>query len=160
MSLWKSRWSCVRLVNAATSQWIASARPSDSACDDTSMTAAVSGGRASTIAANIRWRSIASGVVRTTGCSTPPTHEVTVPIRPVWRLAACSSARVRYEVVVLPLVPVMPTIASAAVGSPLKRAAAGAIAARTSGTRTSGTPMFSGWSTTSATAPLATASGA
>ena len=39
----------------------------------------------------------------------------------------------RKAVVVLPLVPVIPTTRSSAVGSPWKRAAAGPIAARTSG---------------------------
>ena len=126
----------MRLVNAATSQWIASARCSDSACEETSITAATS--LPSRIARNVGCRSIASGVVRTTGRSAPPTHDVTVPISPVWRPDASSSARVRYEVVVLPLVPVIPTIASSAVGSPARRAAAGAIAARTSSTSTSG----------------------
>ena len=40
MSAWKSRWSWVRLVNSATSKWIASARCSASACEDTSITQA------------------------------------------------------------------------------------------------------------------------
>ena len=37
MSAWKSRWSWVRLVNSATSKWIASARCSASACEETSI---------------------------------------------------------------------------------------------------------------------------
>ena len=37
MSAWKSRWSWVRLVNSATSKWIASARCSDIACEETSI---------------------------------------------------------------------------------------------------------------------------
>jgi len=45
-------------------------------------------------------------------------------------------------------------------GSPWKRAAAGPIVDRTESTTTSGTPRPSGRSTTSATAPRATASGA
>ena len=57
--------------------------------------------------------------------------------------------------VVLPLVPVMPTTRSSAVGSPWKRAAACAIAARMSSTWTSGTPRPSGRQTTSAAAPRA-----
>ena len=65
-----------------------------------------------------------------------------------------------WVVVVLPLVPVMPTTASSAVGSPCMRAAARAIAARTSSTSSSGTPRPSGRWTTSAAAPRATASGA
>ena len=74
--------------------------------------------------------------------------------------AASSRWRTRNAVVVLPLVPVMPTTRSSAVGSPWKRAAAGPIAARTSGTSTSGTPRPSGRSHTSAAAPRSTASGA
>ena len=62
--------------------------------------------------------------------------------------------------VVLPLVPVMPTTSSSAVGSPWKRAAAGPIAARTSGTNSSGTASPSGRWQTSATAPRSTAWGA
>jgi hypothetical protein len=60
----------------------------------------------------------------------------------------------------LPFVPVIPTARSRAVGSPCRRVAAGAIAARTSSTRTSGTPSCSGRWTTSAAAPRATASAA
>ncbi len=62
--------------------------------------------------------------------------------------------------VVFPLVPVIPATRSVAVGSPLKRAAAGPMAARTSSTTTSGTPRPSDRSQTSATAPRSTASGA
>ena len=65
-----------------------------------------------------------------------------------------------WVVVVLPLVPVIPTTASSAVGSRCRRAAARAIAPRTSSTRTSGTPSPSGRWTTSAAAPRATASAA
>ena len=42
MSAWKSRWSWERFVNTATSQWMASARASASACEETSMTTAAS----------------------------------------------------------------------------------------------------------------------
>ena len=69
-------------------------------------------------------------------------------------------AEMRKAVVVLPLVPVMPTTGSRAVGSPWKRAAATAIAERTSSTQTSGTPSPSGRATTSAAAPRSTAPGA
>ena len=111
MSGWKSRWSCVRLVNTAAATWIPSARRSSSACEEISIAHASS--PASAIAANVRWRSIASGVVRTTGCSTPPITDLTVPSRPQRRSAASSSERTRNAVVVLPLVPVMPTTGSA-----------------------------------------------
>ena len=40
MSAWKSRWSWVRFVNVATSKWIESARPSDRAWEETSITQA------------------------------------------------------------------------------------------------------------------------
>ena len=115
---------------------------------------------AASISANIRCRSMASGVVRAIGRSWPPTTALTVPTRPVRRPAASSSPRTRKAEVVLPFVPVMPTARNRAVGSPCSRAAAGAIAARTSSTSTSGTPWPSGRWTTSATAPRATASSA
>ncbi len=146
----------MRLVNTATAQWIASARCSASACEETSIAQAVS--PPLSISAKVAWSSIASGVVRSVARSAPPTNEVTVPSSPQRRPAASSIPRRRKAVVVLPLVPVIPTTGSRAVGSPWNRAAAGAIAARTDGTRTSGTPRPSGRSTTSATAPRATAS--
>src|SRR4051812_9029913 len=114
----------------------------------------------STIARNAPWRSIASGVVRTPVSSRPATTVLIVPSSPQGRPAASSSPRTRKAVVVLPFVPVMPTTSSSAVGSPWKRAAAGAIAARALSTRTSGTPRPSGRSTTSAAAPRSTAAGA
>ena len=158
MSGWKSRWSWLRFVNAATAKRTPSTRRSSSACEETSIAHAAS--PASSIARNVAWRSIASGVVRTAGRSSPPTTDVTPPSRPHGRPAASSSCRTRWVVVVFPLVPVIPTTGSVAVGSPWKRAAARAIAARTSATSTSGTPSPSGRVTTSAAAPRATASGA
>src|SRR5215213_6818453 len=44
MSEWKSRWSCVRLVNAATSKRIPSARLRVSACEEISVDHAAEGG--------------------------------------------------------------------------------------------------------------------
>jgi hypothetical protein len=79
---------------------------------------------------------------------------------PVDRPAASSTSRTRKAVVVLPFVPVIPTRRSRAVGSPWKRAAAVAMAARTSSTTTSGTPRPRGRWTTRAAAPRSTASGA
>ena len=148
----------MRLVNTATATWMPSARRSSSACEEISIAHAWS--PPSSISRNVRWRSIASGVVRTVGRCSPATTEVTVPSSPHWRPAASSSERTRKAVVVLPFVPVIPTTGSRAVGSPWKRAAAIAIAARTSSTCTSGTPRPSGRATTSAAAPRATASGA
>ncbi len=105
-------------------------------------------------------RSIASGVVRTTSSSAPPTTCITVPSSPVLRPAASRISRSRKAVVVLPLVPVTPAIVSEAVGSPKKRSATGAIAARASSTRTWGTGSSRSRSTTSADAPASTAEGA
>ena len=83
----------MRFVKIAAAQWIASARCSASAWLETSMTQCVS--PASRIAANAACRSIASGVVRATSCSTPPTTDFTVPSSPVGSPAASSSARTR-----------------------------------------------------------------
>jgi hypothetical protein len=103
---------------------------------------------------------MASGVVRTTGRSSPATTDLTVPSSPQRTPAASSRPRSRNADVVLPFVPVIPATESRAVGSPWNRAPARAIAARTSSTCTSGTPSPSGRCTTSAAAPRATASGA
>ena len=148
----------MRLVNRATSKWIASQRCSESAWEETSITQAES--PASSIRLKVASRSTASGVVRTTSSSAPPTTCFTVPSRPQLRPSASMISRSRNAVVVLPLVPVIPAIASEAVGSPKKRAATGAIAARTSPTRTSATGSSRSRSTTSATAPASTAAGA
>ena len=158
MSGWKSRWSWLRLVKTEAVQWMPSARRSSSACEEISIAQATS--PASSISRNVRWRSIASGVVRSIARRSPPTIEATVPSRPHCIPAASSIARTSQAVVVLPLVPVTPTTASRAVGSPEKRAAACAIAARMSSTWTSGTPSPSGRQTTSAAAPRSIASGA
>ena len=158
MSVWKSRWSWVRLVNSATSNWTASARCSASACEETSIEQARS--PPSSIRLKVACRSIASGVVRSTSSSTPPTTCFTVPSSPHRTPAASSISRIRNAVVVLPLVPVTPTTRSSRVGSPQKRAASGAIAARASATTTCGTASSSSRSTTSAAAPASTAPGA
>jgi hypothetical protein len=106
----------VRLVKIATATWIPSARRSSSACEEISIAHAVS--PPSSISRNVRWRSIASGVVRTVGRSSPATTDVTVPSRPHCRPAASSSERTRKAVVVLPFVPVTPITGRRAVGSP------------------------------------------
>jgi hypothetical protein len=80
MSAWKSRWSCVRLVKIATSKWIASARCRVIACEETSIAQASS--PPSSICRKVPCSSIASGVVRTTSFSTPPTTCFTVPNNP------------------------------------------------------------------------------
>ena len=106
----------MRLVKTAAATWIPSARRSSSACEEISIAHATS--PPSSISRNVRWRSIASGVVRTTARSSPPTTDLTVPSSPHERPAPSSSARVRNAVVVLPLVPVIPATRSVAVGSP------------------------------------------
>ncbi len=60
---------------------------------------------ASTMRRNVRCRSIASGVVRSTGSAAPPTICSMVPSRPHCTPAASRIARVTYAVVVLPFVP-------------------------------------------------------
>ena len=75
-------------------------------------------------------------MVRSTSSSTPPTTCFTVPSNPHRIPAASSTSRTRNAVVVFPLVPVIPTTFSSAVGSPQNRAATGAIAARASATTT------------------------
>src|SRR5438132_181329 len=107
---WKSRWSCVRFVNTATSNASPSARASASACEDTSI--ATPRTPRSRMCASIACRSSASGVVWLAGRVSSPSTYWIVPITPVARPCARSSASIRYEVVVLPLVPVMPTSAS------------------------------------------------
>ena len=155
---WKSRWSWVRLVNTRTANVIPPARPRSSAWEETSIAHAWS--PSSSMRAKVAWRSTASGVVRSTSSSRPPTTLLTVPSSPHWVPVSSSRWRTRNAVVVLPLVPVIPTTFSRAVGSPWKAAAAGPIASRTLGTTTSGTPRSSGRSHTSAAAPRSTASGA
>ena len=116
MSGWKSRWSWLRFVKTEAAQWMPSARRSSSACEEISIAHATS--PASSISRNVRWRSIASGVVRSTGRASPPTIDATVPSSPLCIPAASSIARTSQAVVVLPLVPVTPTTRSSAVGSP------------------------------------------
>ena len=105
----------------------------------------------------MRCRSIASGVVRTTGRTSPPTRLSTVPRSPGRRPAAVRIAWRRNAVVVFPFVPVTPATSSSRVGSPKNTSAAVAIAARADGTTSCGTSGSTARSTTSATAPFATA---
>ena len=121
MSRWKSRWSCERLVNAATANRVPATRPRASAWLETSIATSVT--PASAITANRACRSGASGVVNAAGsrrCSpSAPTMRVpTVPSSPVVRPAATSPASSRCATVVLPLVPVTPSTCRRAVGSP------------------------------------------
>ena len=115
MSAWKSRWSWVRLVNAPTAKRIPSTRLRLSACEETSIAQARS--PASAIRLNVCCRSIASGVVRSTCSSTPPTTRFTVPRSPVWTPVRSRMWRIRNAVVVLPFVPVIPITRTSAVGS-------------------------------------------
>ena len=87
MSAWKSRWSCDRLVNTATSKLVPATRARASEWLDTSIAAAVTPRSAMT--ANSACRSGASGVVRELGSRSGPIRLSTPPIRPVrwpaWR---------------------------------------------------------------------------
>ena len=113
---WKSRWSCVRFVNAATRKRTASTRSSASPWLDTSITRWVA--RARTASRATRARSSASGVVWLAGATVDPTRVITVVESAGRQPRRASIASTRNAVVVLPFVPVMPTTSSAAVGSP------------------------------------------
>ena len=149
----------MRLVNTAAATWIPSARRSSSACEEISIAHAAS--PASSISRNVRWRSIASGVVRTTARSSPPTTDLTVPSRPEEHARALEQ-RAREE---------RGRRLAVGAGDPgdAQRRRRVAVEARRGARhrgahvrrpRTSGTPRPSGRCTTSATAPRATASGA
>ena len=158
MSGWKSRWSWLRLVNTEAVQWIPSARRSSSACEEISIAHATS--PASSISRNVRWRSIASGVVRST--ARPRRRRSTSPCRAARsasppprasRASATPSSSCRSS----PYPDHAQLGGRVAVEARRRRCA---IAARMSSTWTSGTPSPSGRQTTSAAAPRATASGA
>ena len=86
MSLWKSRWSWERLVNAPTANRVPATRPNASAWLDTSIGTCVT--PCSTITASSACRSGASGVVNALASRSPATLVSTVPISPVIRSAA------------------------------------------------------------------------
>ena len=77
-----------------------------------------------------------SGVVCVGTDDRPPTRISTVPMTPHCIPAASSTACARYALVVLPLVPVIPTTVIFAEGSPSIIAPMSAIATRESGTST------------------------
>ncbi len=135
---WKSRWSCDRLVKAATSKTTPSTRPSASAWLLTSIATAVV--PRSRMAASSACRSGASGVVRTLGSTSSPMRVSTVPSRPVERPAARSPASTRKAVVVLPLVPVIPIVTIPAAGSPCTQRAVSPSTARGSSATSTGRP--------------------
>ena len=133
----------MRLVNTAAATWIPSARRSSSACEEISIAHAAS--PPSSISRNVRWRSIASGVVRTTARSSPPTTDLTVPSSPHCAARAPRAARGQEGRRRLAVGPGDPGDAQRAPSdrrrtAPRRRA----IAARTSSTSTSGTPSPSG----------------
>ena len=112
-------------------------------------------------AANVAWRSIGPGVVREpaadgTGAPLPSKHP-SVPMLPVSpdRLSRCRASAV---VVVLPLVPVIPSSVSAAAGWPYQARASAIAALRPSRTMICGSGTFAGSSRTRAAAPRAAAS--
>ena len=93
MSLWKSRWSWERLVNAPTANRVPLARPSASAWLETSIGTCVT--PRSSITASSACRSGASGVVNPLTSRSPAIRVSTVPIRPVVSPAACRPASTR-----------------------------------------------------------------
>ena len=103
-------------MNAPTAKPTPPTRPSASAWLDTSI-ATVSVPR-SCMTASRACSSGASGVVNPVFTASSPIIVATVPISPHWRPAASSPARTKYVVVVLPLVPVTPRTAIAALGRP------------------------------------------
>ena len=92
-----------------------------SACAETSMITLCM--PASTMRRSSVCVSMGSGVVRRLGMVSSPIIEQTVPIRPVLMPAASKMLLTRKLVVVLPLVPVMPSIISFSAGRPKYSAA-------------------------------------
>ena len=135
-----------------------SARCCSSPWDDTSM--ATPRTPSSRISASSRWRSGASGVVRSIPTGAPSILIPVVPMTPGVHPAAAKIRSIRNVVVVFPFVPVTPTISSSRAGHSWNAAATGPMAPRTEGTRTwvtyGGTCRSR--STASARAPAATAS--
>ena len=108
----------MRLVKTAAANRVPSTRLSARACDDTSIAHAPQ--PASSISRSICCTSGASGVVRAASRTSPPMRYCTVPIRPQRMPAASTAACTRYDVVVLPFVPVMPTTRIRRLGWPKK----------------------------------------
>ena len=152
---WKSRWSCVRFVKTSTRKRVPARRPCALPIDVASI--AHERSPASSISRSRRWRSIASGVFRPIGRSSPPTTrrmfvssagpaagrlEDRVQQERGRRLAVRAGDGGDLEL---------------SDGRPKNSAAAGPIASRTLGTTSCGTSRSSRRSTTSATAPRSTA---
>ncbi len=115
----------------------------------------------SSICRNSRCRSGASGVVRADATSSPSIRVPTVPITAAGTPAPESPPSSRRVVVVLPWVPVTPTVRSRVAGSPYTSAAIRPRTGRTSGTTSTGDPptrAAPAASVTAATAPAARAS--
>ncbi len=149
-------------MKAATPNTMPSTRPIVSAWLDTSIATSVT--PRSRITASSAWTSGASGVVNPVLISSSPIIVATVPIRPGTRPAACSPARMRNVVVVLPLVPVTPRTDRAELGCPYTSADTSPRTSRTAGTTSTGTSAGStaapASSVSTATAPADTAAGA
>ena len=137
MSLWKSKWSCVRFVNTQGPKLTPATRFSASECEETSMTTWVQ--PASAISRKRRCKSQLSGVVCSVLMNSPPIMLPFVPTSPTLASRQTSSiCFVRYVVVVLPFVPVTPMTVISEDGSQKKLREAIASARRLSRTMTYG----------------------
>jgi hypothetical protein len=81
---------------------------------------------ASRIRASRSWSTGASGVVKAAGSLCPATREPVVPMTPTLNPTDCPMASIIQLVVVLPLVPVIPTTGMLAPGKPATAAEASA----------------------------------
>ncbi len=134
---WKSRWSWERLRKAATAKRVPSTRPSRRAWLETS--AATARAPSDRMTASSAWKSGASGVVSRLASGRPATRLPVVPISPATWPQPSSAASTRYEVVVLPEVPVIPTTSRSADGSPATTADTAPRIERGSGWTSTGT---------------------
>ena len=111
----------------------------------------------STASAQMPWSTGDSTVVRGLSIASSPIRSSTVPSTAVSRCWARRAASTKYAVVVLPLVPVMPTVTSCAEGSPYTQAATGPASARGSSATRTGTPAAAARSLPAASVSTATA---
>ena len=129
-------------MSKATSATLSNSR----ACEETSITEWVR--PPSTKRASVRWSSKLSGVVRPVCASIPGAVTPRVPTMPHFISEAFRMESMMYPVVVLPLVPVMPTAVSFSEGWPCRLAAMPESAFRIFFTRTEGVFKLSSISST------------